>query len=218
MNTVQYVEHGGSDLSVVNAARVSLGKQKTELDESDVKLINYLATHDHTSPFRHCSITLRVSCPIFVARQIFKHRIGSEINEISGRYVKFNECFYSPEVFRKGSPSIKQGSLDQAVDDNEEAKAIYIETIDFMFKAYEDLLALGVCKEQARAILPLALMTEFVWTLSLQAAFHFWKLRSDPHAQYETRQIAYRVEELIQPLFPHSWQALKDSNSKRSGL
>jgi thymidylate synthase (FAD) len=207
---VEYVSHYGDDLAVVNAARVSLGKASFSLDNADKKLIKYLAKHKHFSPFRHCHITVRVECPITVERQWTKHRLGVEINSISGRYVTYEESFYKPSIFRKGSVSIKQGSLPEAVDEEWRAHDIYMEGVNNAFIAYHKLLNMGVCKEQARMVLPQACNTQFVCTFSLQAAAHFYKLRSAPDAQAEIREYAEELDRIISPLFPEAWAALKE--------
>jgi len=208
---VKLIDHLGSDLSVVNAARVSFGKRKEAFDEGDAKLIKYLAKHEHTSPFRHTALTLHVKAPIFVFRQWMKHRIGSEFNEISGRYVEFPEDeFYVPEVFRQQAKVNKQGS-EGAVEDQAAAKAAYLESCRASVAQYKALLALGVCREQARCVLPLGLYSEVYWTVSLQAAAHFIRLRADGHAQWEIQQYAHAVREVVQSVYPVSLAALVES-------
>lgn len=208
---VKLIDHLGSDLSVVNAARVSFGKRKETFDEGDEKLIRYLAKHEHTSPFRHTAMTLHVKAPIFVFRQWMKHRIGSEFNEISGRYVEFPEDeFYVPEVFRQQAKVNKQGS-EGAVEDQAAAKAAYLESCRASVAQYKALLALGVCREQARCVLPLGLYSEVYWTVSLQAAAHFIRLRADGHAQWEIQQYAHAVREVVRSVYPVSLRALVES-------
>ncbi|HLO66103.1 MAG TPA: FAD-dependent thymidylate synthase [Holophaga sp.] len=207
---VKLVDHMGSDLSVVNAARVSFGKRKETFDEADEKLIDYLAAHDHTSPFRHTSMTFHVKAPIFVFRQWMKHRIASEFNEISGRYVEFPEDeFFVPAAFRRQAKVNKQGSEGQ-VDgpEGEQAKEVFLATCRNAVSQYKQLIALGVCREQARCVLPLGLYSEVYWTVSLQAAAHFIRLRTDGHAQWEIQQYAHAVRDLVEALYPRSLQAL----------
>jgi thymidylate synthase (FAD) len=207
---VRLIDHMGSDLSVVNAARVSFGKRKEAYDEADGKLIEYLAGHDHTSPFRHTALTFHVKAPIFVFRQWMKHRIASEFNEISGRYVEFAEDeFYVPETFRRQAKVNKQGS-EGRVDGAEGARAreIYEAACRNAVKQYKELIGLGVCREQARCILPLGLYSEVYWTVSLQAAAHFIRLRTDSHAQWEIQQYARVVRQLVETIFPVSLKAL----------
>lgn len=208
---IDYISHYGDDLTVVNAARVSLGKVKTELDDADRKLIAYLIRHEHHSPLRHCGLSVRVTCPIFVARQWVKHRVGMEINEISGRYVEFDESqHWTPDRWRQGSASIKQGSLAEEVLNPFAAHRYYRLAMRYAFNAYQSLLEQGVCKEQARAVLPLATMTQFICSASLQAWWHFYRLRSESHAQYEIQLYAREIDVLMTEHFPVSWQALKD--------
>jgi thymidylate synthase (FAD) len=207
---VKLVDQMGSDLSVVNAARVSFGKRKDEMDEKDEKLIQYLAKHEHTSPFRHTAMTFHVKAPIFVFRQWMKHRIGSEFNEISGRYVVFPEDeFFVPEHFRQQSKNNKQGSEGEIDAANREvASRVYLESCKASVAEYRKLLDLGVGKEQARCVLPLALYSEVYWTVSLQAAAHFIRLRADPHAQWEIQQYAHAVRDLVEQAYPVSLRAL----------
>jgi thymidylate synthase (FAD) len=207
---VKLIDHMGSDLSVVNAARVSFGKRKETFDEGDAKLVDYLARNEHTSPFRHTALTFHVKAPIFVFRQWMKHRVASEFNEISGRYVEFPEDeFYVPQTFRRQAKVNKQGS-EGAVEGAEAAQAHerYLATCRNALKQYKALLALGVCREQARCVLPLALYSEVYWTVSLQAAAHFIRLRTDSHAQWEIQQYAAAVRQMVEAIFPVGLKAL----------
>ncbi len=207
---VRLIDHMGSDLSVVNAARVSFGKRKEVFEEADAKLVDYLAQHDHTSPFRHTALTFHVKAPIFVFRQWMKHRIASEFNEISGRYVEFPEDeFYLPETFRRQAKVNKQGS-EGALEGPEAAQAqeLFRATCRNALGQYKALLALGVCREQARCVLPLGLSSEAYWTVSLQAAAHFIRLRTDGHAQWEIQQYAKAVREVVAAVFPVGLRAL----------
>jgi thymidylate synthase (FAD) len=207
---VRLIDHMGTDLSVVNAARVSFGKKKDSFEAGDAKLMTYLAEHEHTSPFRHTALTLHVKAPIFVFRQWMKHRIGSEFNEISGRYVEFPEDeFFVPELFRRQAKVNKQGS-EGAIGGQEHARALecYLESCRSAVAHYKELLSLGVCREQARCVLPLGLYSEVYWTVSLQAVAHFLRLRSDSHAQWEIQQYAAAVRSLVEPLYPVGLKAL----------
>ncbi|BDU74890.1 FAD-dependent thymidylate synthase [Mesoterricola silvestris] len=210
---VKLVDHMGSDLSVVNAARVSFGKRKEVYDEADGKLIAYLAEHDHTSPFRHTAMTFHVKAPIFVFRQWMKHRISSEFNEISGRYVEFPEDeFFVPETFRRQAKVNKQGSEGTVEGDaGDQAHAIFLETCRSAVAQYKKLIGLGVCREQARCILPLGLYSEVYWTVSLQAAAHFIRLRTDAHAQWEIQQYAHAVRRMVEELYPNALKALLEN-------
>lgn len=212
----------GSDLSVVNAARVSFGKRKTEMDDKDIKLIKYLAEHKHMSPFRHVvfSFTLEGISEV-VCRQLYKHQVGCAYtsgefreaattwNEVSGRYIEFEPEFHVPTAFRKQNKSNKQASLEgELIEKNEEAHQIYMETIESSYKNYKKLLELGVCKEQARMVMPVSFKNSLVWTASLEATVHFIKLRDHEGAQLEIRNLARAIHQLIEPICPHSIAAL----------
>ena len=207
---VRLIDHMGSDLSVVNAARVSFGKVKASFEASDAKLVDYLAEHEHTSPFRHTALTLHVKAPIFVFRQWMKHRIGSEFNEISGRYVEFPEDeFFVPATFRQQAKVNKQGSEGEIAEANRSrAAAVYLEGCRSAVAHYKELISLGVCREQARCVLPLALYSEVYWTVSLQAVAHFIRLRADAHAQWEIQQYAAAVRQVVEPIYPVGLKAL----------
>lgn len=209
---VKLIDHMGTDLSVVNAARVSFGKRKETFDEADAKLVDYLARHDHTSPFRHTALTLHVKAPIFVFRQWMKHRIASEFNEISGRYVEFPEDeFYLPATFRRQAKVNKQGSEGQVEGiEGAQARDLFLATCRNAVAQYKALIALGVCREQARCVLPLGLYSEVYWTTSLQAVAHFIRLRTDSHAQWEIQQYAQAVRRIVEGLFPVGLKALLD--------
>ena len=209
---VELIDHMGSDLSVVNGARISMGKRKEVFDDKDAGLINYLAEHDHTSPFRIPHVVLHIKAPIFVMRQWMRYKIGSDFNEISGRYVEFEQEYYVPKVFRSQSKNLKQGSDGElTMADAIRAEQVYLRSCRNAFASYEDLLEVGVAKEQARMVLPLALYTEVYWTASLQAVAHFLLQRLDPHAQWEIREYAKAVKELILPLYPNSLNALLEA-------
>jgi len=205
---VELVDHMGSDLSVVNSARVSFGKKKSEFDNKDKRLIDYLLKNEHTSPFRHATIQFHIKAPIFVLRQWQKHQVGCSWNEISGRYVEFKEEYYSPVIFRKQSKINKQGSFGE-VENIFFCSKEYEECISFSFKKYKVLLDSGVCKEQARMVLPLSIYSECYWTCSLQAVLHFLRLRLDSHSQYEIREYAKAVRSYIVDLFPNTMESFK---------
>lgn len=186
----------GSDEIIVDVARVSYGKEASNYtNEQNDKLINYLVKHGHTSPFRHTNLQFRIKCPIYVERQIFKHQIGISVNSISGRYVDFSDSYYKIEQFRTQSKDSKQGSSEDLSElNNAYALDIQENVINYCKQAYEDLLTLGVSKEQSRTILPLALETEFIWTGSFLAFIHLCNLRLKPDAQKETRDL---VEQML---------------------
>lgn len=207
-----YIGHMGNDLSVVNAARVSFGK-KSEMDMSDpfgppklkdkdAKLIRYLADHDHISPFGHCFISVHVKSPVFVARQLVKHKF-LRWNEISRRYVDGEPEFYVPDDWRGRSEDKKQGS-DGVVTVGVHNNALY----GYQESVYQRLLKLNVAPEQARMVLPQSTMTEWYWSGSLDAFADMCRLRLKSDAQQETREVAMQVYEIIEPLFPVSWEAL----------
>jgi thymidylate synthase (FAD) len=201
------VDHMGSDLTVVNAARVSFAKVSNELNDNDERLINYLATHGHWSPFAHAFLQFRIKAPIFVARQLVKHQVGLCWNEVSRRYVDDPPEFYNPTIWRGRPQNSKQGS-DGEVEDQNSAKLILEQTHLLAYKNYNSLIAQGVAPEQARMILPQTMMTEWYWSGSLQAFARVCNQRLDDHSQEETRWIAAKIQEHALPLFPVSWMAL----------
>ena len=217
---VDYVDHMGSDLSVVKAARVSFDKQsewqwtpamhrgdtqQAFLSEADTKLIAYLAKHNHWSPFAHTSIQLRIKAPIFVARQLVKHQVGGVWNEVSRRYVDSEPEFYFPEVWR-GRPTdgAKQGSAGAINFIDTNLRNHIQDSLDW----YEDMIDGGVAPEQARMILPQNMMTEWYWTGSLMFFARVCKERLAPGAQAETRDVANLIAREVELLFPVSWNAL----------
>ena len=214
MIEVTYIDHMGSDLSVVNAARVSFGK-KSEwhqriytgepniLKTKDAKLINYLAKHNHKSPFNHTFATFHVKAPIFVARQLVKHEY-MPWNEISRRYVDDDPEFYFPLTWRGRSTDKKQGSEG-------EVKSNFNINYHTMTapKGYQQMLDEGVAPEQARMVLPQSMMTEWYWSGSLDAFADMCNLRCMPDTQAETREVADKISAEMAKLFPVSWAALR---------
>lgn len=211
---VQYIQHWGSDLSVVNSARCSFGKRVETIEERDKKLINYLADHEHTTPYRHAGATFLITCPIFVARQIHKHQVGVNINEISGRYVEMDpEDYHHPGVWREAAPSVKQGSAPTPADGQADLHEAYARAMRVAYDTYKQLISYGVCREQARMVLPQSMLTQFWMSASLQAWAHFYTLRGDSHAQKEVQTYAVDVDKVMRKHFPHSWEALTKRNS-----
>lgn len=204
---VNLVDVMGTDLTVVNAARVSFGKRSESLDDRDKRLISYLLKHEHTSPFRHGFFTFHIKAPIFVLRQWGKHQVGCSWNEISLRYIKHDMGFWSPSAWR-GKPvdSVKQGSGTE-IEAQSEAQEAYLAALSTAEIAYHKLIDLGVCNEQARAILPMSLMTEFWWTASLQAVLRFLDLRLAKDAQSEIRDYAKAVENIVSAHYPEVLEA-----------
>ena len=228
---VDLVDHMGSDLTVCNAARVSFSKDtEWEIDEEaverlresgssyhpedvqklssgDAKLLKYLATHQHWTPFAHPQITLRVKAPVSIRTQMFKHKQGFVENEISRRYVSFEPEFYYPAWRGKPTDGAKQGS-DDFIEIKPEIQQTFDSMITGCMRTYNDLLEAGVAPEQARFMLPQGMYTEWYWTGSLAAYARFYKQRIDSHAQYEVREYAKVIGILVSRLFPVSWNCL----------
>ena len=228
---VHLVDHMGSDLTVCNAARVSFNKETDwcideevverlnksgskyhkedvqKLGEGDKKLIKYLATHHHWTPFAHPQITLRIKAPISIRTQMFKHKQGFVENEISRRYVSFEPEFYFPEWRGKPTNGAKQGS-EHFIKIHKDIDNQYNSAVRVALYTYEQLLEEGVAPEQARFVLPQGMYTEWYWTGSLAAYARFYKQRIDEHAQYEVREYAKAIGSLISPLFRFSWEYL----------
>lgn len=228
----ELIDHMGSDLTVVNAARVSFDKESElekvpaeicftldgeehhsrtytlELSDKDKKLINYLATHNHFTPFTHPQITLRETVPIFVARQRFKHVVGFTYNEVSRRYVNDEPEFYYPEVWR----SKPEGSVKQGSGDTHRLTAhfsdVYQRHIKGSLECYNDFINAGVAPELARMLLPQSMMTSYYVTGSLAAFARAYKQRKDAHAQKEIQVLADEWDRIIRPLYPVSWESL----------
>jgi thymidylate synthase (FAD) len=186
---VELINHFGSDDMIVDVARVSYDKKaENYTDEQNKKLVKFLWNHKHTSPFRHPTLQFRITCPIYIERQLFKHQVGISVNSISGRYVDFSDTYGTIGEWRKQSQNSKQGS-DGRVDNQLACKKIEKKVIDTCKQAYSMLLDLGVSKEQARTVLPLCLNTSFVWTGTMLSFMHMCSLRLKPDAQAETRQV-----------------------------
>ena len=198
----------GTDLTVVNAARVSFDKFKEELEYSDEKLIQYLAEHGHWSPFSHCFIQFKIDAPIFVARQLMKHTVGLGWNEVSRRYVDDNPKFYTPYEWRRRAADKKQGSMAEAVSSQDIANRIKNESDRIALNCYDRLLKLKVCPEQARMVLPQNMMTSWFWSGSLYAFSRVCNLRLKEDAQEETRDVAQRISDHCAVEFPLSWKNL----------
>ena len=208
----ELIDHMGDDRTVVNAARVSFNKEVREFRDKDAKLINYLAEHEHWSPFAHPQLSFRCEAPIFVARQLVKHQVGLTWNEVSRRYVDEEPKFYIPPEWRSRPLNKKQGSSD----------AIFVDW-DFdswealVRKQYQRLLGMGVAPEQARIILPLNTYTSWIWTGSLYAFIRVCKLRLQPDAQAETQEFARCIAKEVKLLFPVSWAAFFPEEEKIDG-
>jgi thymidylate synthase (FAD) len=198
------------DLLVVNAARCSFDKQHEEFDEEkDGKLLNYLAREQHFLPFRHPVATLRITCPIFVLRQLGKHQVGFSWSEVSRRYITGEPEFWMPSEIRSRPDNIKQGS--ESKDWGKDYEGLWYQFDDAnkeAMKRYEGLLQQGVAPEQARAVLPQSMYTTCVVTGTLLGWHHLWKLRTEEHTQIETQEYAQEIGFLMQEMFPKSWEAL----------
>ena len=206
----------GSDLTVVNAARVSFAKESewdsipegglTEgvLKHSDERLISYLAKHNHWSPFGHCSMQFHIKAPIFVARQLVKHQVGLVWNEVSRRYVENEPEFYIPKRWRlRPEGSVKQGSSDETIDYD------IAGTMQFMKQTYHNLLRERVAPEMARMVLPQNMYTEWYWSGTLIAFARVCNLRCAKDTQWETQQIANKIDKFGAEFFPYSWVELR---------
>jgi len=207
----------GSDLSVVNAARVSFAKQHDEIEDNDPKLISYLAKHGHWTPFAHAFLSFRIKAPICVARQLVKHQVGLAWNEVSRRYVDDEPEFWFPKEWRGKPVNAKQGSSDILIDlssDMSNYDEYYLpeSVCEFCCTAYDKMIVAGVAPEQARMVLPQNTMTEWIWSGSLAAFARVVRLRLDSHAQQETQEIAKQIANLVPDEFAYSWKALTIDN------
>ena len=207
ISSLELIRVSGSDVDIVNAARVSFGKHVTEMNEKETKLIRYLVKHMHTSPFEHNQLSFRVKTPLFVSRQWMRHRMNS-YNEISYRYVKSALEFYTPSKWRYQDNQNRQGSVGSFED--EAMKKIYLDGLKAATEGYEALLAGGVARELARGLLPMCTYTEFIFTCNLHSLIHFLRLRLEPGAQYEIRMFAQGILKLALPHFPASLGAWKE--------
>ena len=214
MIEVKLIDKMGSDLSVVNAARVSFANKHEEFDKNhDERLIKYLAKHNHWSPFAHCSMQFHIRAPVFVARQMVKHQVGLSWNEVSRRYVDIEPEFYDPVTWRQRSPDKKQGSLDQQVRRSDIVEKTVENFNDMVRTIYNNLLEHEVAPEQARMILPQSMMTEWYWSGTLYAFARVCNLRLDKTAQQETQWVAEEISTQIKPHFPQSWKHLTEETN-----
>ena len=214
MMKVTLIDKMGSDLSVVNAARVSFGKTHTELTEGDKKLIRYLAKHGHWTPFGHATLSFHIMAPIFVARLLVKHQVGLVWNEISRRYVEDAPEYWTPEKWRSKPVDKKQGSGDETIgwlNREERVSAAVNKACDIAIETYQRMLDAGIAPEQARMVLPQNTYTEWYWTGSLYAFARVCNLRCQPDAQEESRDVCWEINNLSNELFPVSWEALRNA-------
>ena len=217
MIDVKLIDKMGSDLTVVNAARVSFANKHEEFnDKKDSKLIGFLAKHGHWSPFAHCSMQFHIRAPIFVARQLVKHQVGLSWNEISRRYVDTEVEFYEPEVWRGKADDKKQGSSDEEIDINPRQDMVndYQQALRSAKWTYEELLRKGVAPEQARMVLPQSMITEWYWSGTLYAFARVCILRLHETAQEETRLVANKISQRARKAFPVCWQELMEEHER----
>ena len=208
---VEVIDSLGTDLTVVNSARVSFGKRHTKYTDGDRKLVRFLAKYKHFSPFRHMMVQFHLKAPEFVMRQWYKHVVGIETtsssstkdhagNELSGRYVPVEDYYY-PQYFRKQSEDNKQASEGE-IEDQKQGYFLWEKGLHQVQETYKELLELGVAKEQARAILPLSQYTEVYWTASFQAIMNFIELRNEKTAQWEIQEYAKMLLRLMSEIYP----------------
>ena len=209
---VEYVDHMGDDLAIVNAARVSFDKtsqlEEGSLIEDDVRLIKYLAKHHHWTPFAHTAISLRMGAPVPIRTQCFKHKVGLVENEESRRYIKSTPVIYIPKEFR----SIPEGSIKQGSGDVHWDSDFWVEQYELVTSVavitYTHMMQSGVCPEQARLVLPQGAIVNWIWTGNLLSFANFYNKRIEASAQKEVQAVAAKVKEIIEPLFPVSWKGL----------
>ena len=209
---VDLIDSMGTDLTVVNAARVSFGKKKDKFEDGDAFLIRYLAEHNHWSPFAHCSLQFHIGAPIFVARQLVKHQVGLSWNEISRRYVDTTPEFYEVDKWRGKPVDKKQGSSEENIEwvnRRTRTGALQLAVENIALTNYKRMLDAGVAPEQARMVLPQSLMTEWYWSGTLYAFARVCNLRCAEDAQYETRLITDKIDKHCEITFPVSWKELR---------
>lgn len=212
---IRLVDSMGDDMSAVRAARVSYGKE-TKGEEADKKLIQYLLDNKHETPFEMITFTFHIRCPIFIARQWFRHRIGSYVedsfNEISRRYTTVNATdFWVPNEWRINDKGNKQSSSVLELSEKEKAELykIYHEALDECESAYNKLIELGIAREQARAVLPMAAYTEFYWSVNARSLFNFLRLRMHESAQWEIQEYAREILKIVKPIAPWTFESFR---------
>ena len=206
---IRLVDNMGNDMSVIKAARVSYGNE-SKGEEADKKLIHYLMNNKHETPFEHITFTFHVKCPMYIARQWFRHRIGS-FNEISGRYTEMEESYYHPRSMRKNTEKNKQssGKGDWYEDEFLNMCDTYDDAILSAHAAYNKLLEFGLCREQARGVLPMAIYTEFYWSVNARSLFNFIELRTAKGAQWEIQQYGIAIFNLVKDIAPWTFEAFR---------
>jgi thymidylate synthase (FAD) len=206
---VRLVDTMGDDMAVVRAARVSYGNE-SKGEKADEKLIHYLMKHNHGTPFEHIVFTFHIKCPIFVARQWFRHRIGS-FNEISGRYTELATEFFVPTTLRENKTANHQASIEGDFTDDEIQSMLseWNYALEIAESTYESLLEKGVAREQARAVLPIGTYTEFYWTVNLRSLFNFIRLRTADDSQAEMREYADTIQAIAKDYAKWSFEAFE---------
>ena len=208
MIKVEMIDKMGTDLSIVNAARVSYAKVKNQFEDKDAKLISFLAKHGHWSPFAHASLSFRIRAQVFVARQLVKHQVGLSWNEVSRRYVSYEPKLYKIDEWRGKPVDSKQGSAG-VIELDRTLKHVYETAMEQCKILYNALIGKGVAPEQARAVLPQSMMTEWLWSGTLYAFARVCNLRCKPDVQKETRNVAEYIDSYCLYHFPISWDALR---------
>lgn len=207
--SIELIDYMGDDLNIVNAARVSFDKVSNKFSDKDEKLLKYLAEHKHWSPFAHTSLSFRCEAPIFLARQLVKHQVGGVWNEVSRRYVDYEPTFYTPSLLHERAENAKQG-CGLGITNPHYYEIVSSQTKDAL-ATYEYLIGEGIAPEEARMVLPLNTMTEWIWTGSLMFFHRVWALRSEAHAQTIAREFAEALDqEIVCSPYAKSWNILKE--------
>lgn len=212
--SVELIDHMGSDVNIVNAARVSFDKQVSEMSDRDEKLMQYLADHNHWSPFAHTSITVKCKAPLFLARQLVKHQVGGSWNEVSRRYVDSEPEFYLPSKYHGRPDNKKQGRGTELGSDTSAMVMSAIGTISAnALSIYQTLLEDGLAPEEARMVLPLNTMTDWYWTGSVVFFARVFNLRADSHAQLAAQEFAHKLSDEVKDVYPTAWKVLTNVES-----
>lgn len=209
VGSIELIDYAGDDTKIINAARVSYNSEINEMTDKDVKLMNFLADHNHGSPFEHNYLSFRVKCPLYIRSQWHRHRVGWSYNEISRRYTEDDVTFYVPEEFRGQHKNNRQSSEQNDGLDQKQIQQVFEDAIAEIYDTYEYLLDIGVCREQARGLLPMTTHTKFIASCNLRSLFHFHKLRAKPDAQAEIQLYSRAMWDLAKEHFPHACASLE---------
>lgn len=211
---VALLRHSGEEIDIVNAARVSFGKMRTEFNDRDITLLKFLIEEEHFAPLEHETMTFLVHCPLYVRGQWHRHRTMS-YNEISRRYTEVDMELYTPGQYRGQSEDNKQASIDdEFLKVSDQCEQLMKEANERALETYNKLLEMGVCREQARGVLPQNMMTTFYCTVNLRNILHFLSLRMDKHAQWEIRQYANAIHEILKEIYPNVIEAFDQGKIK----